>query len=105
MIKATRTPDYTGAGQRQRHAPETREAVIAALLGGESIQSVAEEFRIPANTIRNWREAGSTPIRRRWLACTYGEFLAYLAQIHGPEYLQRPDGEPLEPRRPYLQST
>ena len=38
--------------------------------------------------------------RPKWLTNTYEAFLAHLRQQHGDEYLLRPDGELLEPRKP-----
>ena len=36
------------------HNPETKAAVIAALLTGQSISSVAKDYNIPEGTVKNW---------------------------------------------------
>ena len=36
------------------HSDETKSAVMAALLAGQSVSSVAEEFKIPLPTICTW---------------------------------------------------
>ena len=43
----------------QAHTPETRAAVLAALLAGQSVHKVAEEYKIDRKTIREWRAAAN----------------------------------------------
>lgn len=40
---------------RTEYAPEVKAAVLAALLAGQSIGSVAAEYRVPAATVRSWK--------------------------------------------------
>ncbi len=44
-----RKPEYT---------PELRAAVLAKLLSGGAIKTLAREYSIPEKTLRDWREAG-----------------------------------------------
>lgn len=37
------------------HAPETKAAVMAALLTGQSIHEVARSYRVPVTTVREWQ--------------------------------------------------
>ena len=37
-----------------RHSNETRAAVVAALLTGQSISNVASEYKIPEGTVKGW---------------------------------------------------
>jgi transposase-like protein len=51
---------------RREYSEETKAAVMAALLAGQSISSVAKEYRIPKSTVANWsagarREFGTVP--------------------------------------------
>lgn len=39
------------------HTPEVKAAAMAALLAGQSVSSVAREYRIPKGTVSGWREA------------------------------------------------
>jgi len=38
------------------HSPETQAAVLAALLEGQSISSVAREYKIPRSTVSRWNK-------------------------------------------------
>ncbi len=40
---------------RRSYSEETKAAVMAALLTGQSISEVAREYRIPAGTVKSWR--------------------------------------------------
>lgn len=47
------------------HSDETRSAVLSALLAGQSVTKVAEEFRLSHTTVIAWRDAaglGSTHV-------------------------------------------
>lgn len=42
-----------------KHYPdETKAAVMAALLAGQSINSVAREYKIPKSTVSRWKNGG-----------------------------------------------
>ena len=38
------------------YAPETKAAVMAALLAGQSVSSVAKEYSIPKGTVSGWKQ-------------------------------------------------
>lgn len=38
------------------HSPETKAAVMAALLTGQSISEVARQFKLDRKTVRTWKE-------------------------------------------------
>lgn len=40
---------------RREYSEETRAAVVAALLTGQSVSSVAKEYDIPKGTVSNWK--------------------------------------------------
>lgn len=42
------------------HPPELKAAVLAALLIGQSVDAVAEEYSLPADTVRNWSREAKT---------------------------------------------
>lgn len=39
----------------RQYSDETKAAVMAALLAGQAIGQIAEEYNIPASTIRSWK--------------------------------------------------
>lgn len=43
---------------RAEYSPETRAAAVAALLAGQSVSSVAEQYNIPKGTVSNWKNRG-----------------------------------------------
>lgn len=43
------------AQDRQEYSEETKAAVMAALLAGQSVSSVSNEYNIPRSTVGNWR--------------------------------------------------
>jgi len=45
---------------KSRHSPETKAAAIAALLAGQSISSVAKEYKVPKGTVHGWRNQSRT---------------------------------------------
>lgn len=45
-----------------RYSDETKAAVMAALLTGQSISSVAKEYRIPRGTVAHWRSLARSPL-------------------------------------------
>jgi transposase-like protein len=49
---------------RQSYSEETKAAVLAALLTGQAISKVAEEYNIPEGTIKGWksRQANGNPV-------------------------------------------
>ena len=44
-----------------KYSDETRGAVMAALLAGQSVSSVAKEYKIPKGTISNWKNRPGVP--------------------------------------------
>lgn len=40
---------------RREYSDETKAQVMAALLAGQSVNEVAERYRIPAGTVKSWR--------------------------------------------------
>lgn len=54
---------------RQTYSEETRAAVMAALLSGQSLSKVAKEYKIPKSTVANWsadaRRYGTVPNQKR----------------------------------------
>ncbi|MBK7181126.1 MAG: transposase [Chloroflexi bacterium] len=44
-----------------KYSEETKAAVLAALLAGQSINSVAREYKIPPGTISNWKNRQGVP--------------------------------------------
>src|SRR5512139_1184725 len=40
------------------HSPETKAAVMAALLAGQSISQVVQEYQLPETTVKRWRAEG-----------------------------------------------
>lgn len=43
---------------KKQYSPEVKAAVIAALLSGQSVSSVAEEYNIPKGTVKGWKSRG-----------------------------------------------
>jgi transposase-like protein len=46
----------------REYAPEVKAAVMAALLAGQSVDSVAEKFEIPEGTVKAWKSRNVKPI-------------------------------------------
>lgn len=44
-----------------KYSPDTKAAVLAALLEGQSINSVARAYKIPPGTISNWKNRQGVP--------------------------------------------
>jgi transposase-like protein len=44
---------------RQEYPSETKAAIMAALLTGQSIGSIARDYNVPASTIRSWKSRES----------------------------------------------
>lgn len=40
------------------HSPDTKAAVMAALLSGQSVNSVAREYKLPKSTVSRWKNEG-----------------------------------------------
>lgn len=53
------------------HSPEVKAAVMAALLAGQSVSSVAKQYNLPKGTVSDWRRqsktmgVGSHPTQKR----------------------------------------
>lgn len=47
--------------RRRKYSKETKAAVMAALVTGQSISQVAEEYRIPEGTVAGWSAARIQP--------------------------------------------
>lgn len=65
------------------HSDETRSAVLAALLAGQSVTKVAEEFRLSHTTVIAWRDAaglGSTHVEPEKRADLGGLIADYLRE-------------------------
>jgi hypothetical protein len=43
------------SAKRSTYSPETRAAALAALLAGQSVSKVAEEYNLPKGTVSNWK--------------------------------------------------
>jgi transposase-like protein len=41
--------------ERTSYGPETKAAVMAALLAGQSVSSVAREYKLPKGTVSGWK--------------------------------------------------
>lgn len=48
---------------KREYSAEERAAVLAALLAGESVSSVARKYRIPKGTVSAWQQRQVEPIR------------------------------------------
>lgn len=46
---------------RRNYDPEVKAAAMASLLAGQSVNSVAREYKIPPGTISNWKNRGVVP--------------------------------------------
>ena len=53
---------------RTDYAPETKAAVMAALLEGQSVSSVASRYSIPKGTVSGWKEKAKKQARSRGVA-------------------------------------
>jgi transposase-like protein len=47
---------------RREYTEETKAAVMAALLAGQSVSSAAQEYKIPKGTVSDWRRAATAKI-------------------------------------------
>lgn len=45
---------------KRQYDPETKAAAMAALLTGQSISAVADEYKIPRGTVASWRRVAKT---------------------------------------------
>lgn len=48
--------------ERNQYSDETKAAVMAALLAGQSVSSVAEEYDIPRSTVGYWKSQNDSPL-------------------------------------------
>lgn len=46
---------HASGGGQSKYSPETKAAVIAALLAGQAVTEVAAEWKIPKRTVGSWR--------------------------------------------------
>ena len=46
---------------RRKYSDETKAAVMAALLAGQSVREVAREYQIPVGTVKNWSASKVQP--------------------------------------------
>ena len=88
-------------------SPEVKAAVIAALLAGQSVCSVAKAYNLPKGTVSNWRQKMGVPRGVDGVRTQHEEISALLldlvkAQLEGaiarergvmrdPEYLAKQD--------------
>lgn len=49
------------AKRRREYTDETKAAVMAALLSGQSVTHVAREYKVPVGTVRSWRSRMANP--------------------------------------------
>lgn len=49
-------------GKRREYSDETKAAVMAALLAGQSISSVAEQYSIPKGTVKGWKSKAENTV-------------------------------------------
>lgn len=47
---------------KREYSNETKAAVMAALLTGQSVSAVAKEYEIPSSTVRNWKGQIVSPL-------------------------------------------
>lgn len=64
----------------QSYSDETKAAVMAALLAGQSINSVAREYKIPKGTVSDWNRkaherVGPEPTQKREIGALLLEYL------------------------------
>lgn len=58
-----------------KYNDETRAAVMAALLTGQSVSSIAKQYDIPKGTVSNWKRNTSGTIKRTQKTERIGELL------------------------------
>lgn len=51
--------------ERQQYGEETKAAVLAALMAGQSVGEVSREYDIPEGTIKSWRSRNQVSQMRR----------------------------------------
>jgi len=51
--------------KKTTYSPETKAAVMAAMLAGQGIEEVAAQYKIPSGTIKSWRVRAKQPTTRR----------------------------------------
>jgi len=51
-----------GEAVAREYTPEVKAAVMAALLAGQSISSVAREYQIPKGTVKGWQTQAGNPL-------------------------------------------
>lgn len=57
-------PKRKGGRNHRAHAKEVKAAVLAALLSGQAIDRVAEDYKLPIGTVKGWKskQRGEQPI-------------------------------------------
>jgi len=57
-------PKKKGGRNRRAHAKEVKAAVLAALLAGQDIETVAKHYKLPIGTVKGWKskQRGEQPI-------------------------------------------
>ena len=92
------------------HSKETKAAVMAELLQGQSVSAVARKYKLPRTTVQKWRSesadfAGRTPIevQRERIGALVVEYLianletlkAQLESLRDPDWLKRQEASEL----------
>lgn len=63
---------------KTQYTPETKAAVMAALLAGQSVSAVAKEYALPKGTVSAWKKrlpAGDSPEQKREIGDLLLEYL------------------------------
>jgi transposase-like protein len=62
-------------------SPEVKAAVMAALLAGQSVCSVAKEYNLPKGTVSSWRQRMQRPAGVEGVATCHEEISALLLEL------------------------
>lgn len=68
------------AKTRTEYSPEVRAAATAALLAGQSVSSVAEQYNIPKGTVSNWKNRTGVPSGETQKGSQIGDLLVQLLE-------------------------
>lgn len=66
----------------REYKDETRAAVMASLLTGQSVSSIAREYDIPKGTVSNWKRGAGGAIKRTQKTEHIGELLVTYLQTN-----------------------
>ena len=66
----------------REYKDETRAAVMAALLTGQSVSSIAREYDIPKGTVSNWKRGAGGAIKRTQKTEHIGDLLVKYLQTN-----------------------